>query len=452
MEKEYESIFKALIQAYYSGNFEKKVEEIIVSSGKDKDEITAIVSSACGVNVKYSNNFTENLKDAILNYKKSSNIINKIKPCDTKCIDKDGTTPCKRSCPLGAIVVDRDKNDTYINNDLCIECGFCVDACPSGSLKDKVEFLPFAPLIKENKTVIAAVAPAIIGQFGENVTIDKLRTAFKVIGFTDMVEVAFFADILTLKEATEFDHHVKKIDDFMITSCCCPMWVGMLKKVYKDLVTHVSPSVSPMIAAGRVMKYLNPNCKVVFIGPCIAKKAEAKDKDIFDAIDYVLTFEELKTIFEALNIDVEKLPEDHSSEYASRGGRLYGRTGGVSIAVGEAIERMFPDKFVDFSATQANGVKECKEMLNKAQKGEIRANFIEGMGCVGGCVGGPKAIIPKESGTQYVNNLAEESSIKVAVDSSCMKEILKKLDINSEKDFKDSVKIEMFEREFNLVN
>ena len=106
--------------------------------------------------------------------------------------------------------------------------------------------------------------------------LDNLRTAFKKIGFTDMVEVAFFADMLTLKEAIEFDEHVKTKEDLMITSCCCPMWVGMVKKVYHNLVKHVSPSISPMIAAGRILKELNPNCKVVFIGPCIAKKAKLK--------------------------------------------------------------------------------------------------------------------------------------------------------------------------------
>ena len=112
-----------------------------------------------------------------------------------------------------------------------------------------------------------------------------------------MVEVAFFADMLTLKEAIEFDHFVKKKDDLMITSCCCPMWVGMLKRVYNNMVRYVSPSVSPMIAAGRVMKKLNNNCKVVFIGPCIAKKAEAKEKDLLGDIDFVLTFAELKGYF-----------------------------------------------------------------------------------------------------------------------------------------------------------
>ena len=161
-------------------------------------------------------------------------------------------------------------------------------------------FLPIAEILKSGKKVIAAVAPAISGQFGEDVSLDMLRESFIKAGFTDMVEVAFAADMLSIKESVEFDKHVNNSDDLLITSCCCPMWVGMLKKVYSDLVKDVSPSVSPMIAMARVLKKLSPDTKVVFVGPCIAKKAEAKDKDLVGDVDYVLTFQELKVIFDAL--------------------------------------------------------------------------------------------------------------------------------------------------------
>jgi iron only hydrogenase large subunit-like protein len=268
------------------------------------------------------------------------------------------------------------------------------------------------------------------------------------MGFTDMFEVAFFADMLTLKEAVEFDHHVHSKEDFLITSCCCPMWVAMVRKVYNEMVKHVSPSVSPMIAAGRVLKKLNPDVKVVFIGPCIAKKAEAKEKDLVGDIDYVLTFEELKTIFEALEINPADMPETHTIEYASRGGRLYGRTAGVSTAVSEAIERMFPNNHQEVRTVQAHGVPNCKELLTRLQKGEIDANFIEGMGCVGGCVGGPKRVIPMELGRDRLNELCDKSEIRVPVDSDCMKDILNSIGISSIDDFKEGRNIEIFERVF----
>lgn len=152
-----------------------------------------------------------------------------------------------------------------------------MEACPTGSILDRIEFIPLVDILKSNVPVIATVAPAITGQFGEDISINQLRSALKNRLFWHD-RSSIFADMLTLKEAIEFDHLVKNKDDLMITSCCCPMWVAMVRRVYKDLVKYVSPSVSPMIASGRVLKTLNPNCKVVFIGPCIAKKLKLKKR------------------------------------------------------------------------------------------------------------------------------------------------------------------------------
>ena len=235
----------------------------------------------------------------------------------------------------------------------------------------------------------------------------------------------------------------------MITSCCCPMWVGMLKKVYKELVPDLSPSVSPMIAAGRVIKKLNKNASVVFIGPCIAKKAEAKEKDVKGAIDFVLTFKELDEIFKILNINPANLKGVPSKEYTSKGGRIYGRTGGVSIAIEDAIEELFPEKHKLFKAKQANGVVECKKMLNDAINGNIDANFLEGMGCVGGCVGGPKILVPPEQGKKAVDDYAFNAAIKVATNSEILDDVSQRIGITSLDDYKDPSKISILERNFD---
>jgi iron only hydrogenase large subunit-like protein len=448
LNKIYSQIFKVLLKSYYDDNFEAKVQEILSAEDINTTELSAIISSLCGVEVAFSHNYIEDLKKAIRLYEINHKVVTKVKSCTMDCTDNPLRKPCQDSCPFTAILIDNKSNTTYIDNDKCTDCGLCVEACPKDALMDKVEFIPLINLLGSNSKVIAAVAPAITGQFGENININHLRTAFKKVGFTDMVEVAFFADMLTLKEAIEFDEHVKTKEDLMITSCCCPMWVGMVKKVYHDLVKHVSPSISPMIAAGRVLKQLDPDCKVVFIGPCVAKKAEAKEKDLLGDIDYVLTFTELKDVFDTLNIHPEKLQEDASSEYASRGGRLYARTGGVSIAIGEVLERLFPEKYNLFKAVQGNGVKECKELLTKAENGEIDANFIEGMGCAYGCVGGPKSLIDASYGKLRVDEFAENSKIKVALDSACMHEILDKMEIFVAEDFKDRDKTMIFRREF----
>lgn len=448
MKSLYKSIFKQLIKSYHDETFDKEVKQILLSNSNiDKEDLAKAISYLCGVDVAFDNNYIKNLKDAIKNYDPLHKVVNKLS-CDGNCTNSDDKPICEKSCPINAILKDPTDNKIYINNEICIDCGKCIDNCPEGHILDKKEFIPLLDLLKDDDNVIAAVAPSIIGQFGENVTINQLRVAFKKLGFTDMIEVAFFADMLTIKEAVEYDHFVKDKDDFMITSCCCPMWVGMLKKVYHDLVKYVSPSVSPMIAAGRVIKKLNPNCKVVFVGPCIAKKAEAKEKDLLGAIDFVLTFSELEDIFNSFNIDPKKQIEDNSNEYASKGGRIYARTGGVSLAVSDVVEELFPHKFKLLKATQANGVRECKDVLDKLANKELSANFIEGMGCIGGCVGGPKAIIDKKDGKECVDKFANDSKIKIPTDSDHMKYILSKLDIVSIKDFKDENKIKIFERHF----
>jgi len=446
----YTELFKSLVDSYYSNTFDSFVYHILSDDSINKEELAKVISSLCGTNLAFTtiNEFTEALKNAIKNYNPDIKLVEKVKDCSVTCENDDGKTSCQKSCPFDAILMDKEKQNTYIDSNLCTDCGKCIDACPSDSLMDKTEFLPILELLKNNTTVIAAVAPAITGQFGENVTLDRLRAAFKKIGFSDMIEVAFFADMLTLKEAVEFDEHVASKNDLLITSCCCPIWVGMVKKAYKDLVKYISPSVSPMIAAGRVIKKLNPDCKVVFVGPCIAKKAEIKQKDLLGDIDFVLTFEEVKDIFDALNISPEELPPEATKSYASREGRLYARAGGVSIAVNEAVARMFPDKKALFKSLHVDGIKDCKAILEKAQSEGIDANFLEGMGCSGGCVGGPKAILEVDKGTAEANKTAENSEIKISLDSNCMKDILNKIGINSEDDFKNHDKVKIFEREF----
>lgn len=449
MNNKYDDLFETIIKAYYEDKFEETIERLMINHEVSPQETFDIICSLCGVSLEFDNNYMFNLKKAITDYQVNRKFIEKLEGCDINCKkDENHKHSCQLACPLEAIFYSDENKSTYIDYDKCIGCGICVDHCHDGRILDQVQFVPIMDLIKNNKAVYAAVAPAIIHQFGEDGTMDKIREALIKIGFTDMIEVAFAADMLTIKEAVEFNNHINDSDDLMITSCCCPMWVGMLKKVYNDLVPNLSPSVSPMIGAAKVIKKLNPDAKVVFIGPCLAKKAEAKEKDLLGIIDFVLTFEEIQNIFNTFEIELKNLTGIPSKEYASRGGRLYARTGGVSRAVKEALEELYPEKAKLFSSVKAEGVKQCKEILNKALAKDINANFIEGMGCVGGCVGGPKALLPKEEGTKLVNEFAFDSPIKVSVHSDSMKKVLKELGINSLEDFEDPDKTAIFHRNF----
>ncbi|MEZ3468579.1 MAG: iron hydrogenase [Schaedlerella sp.] len=337
---------------------------------------------------------------------------------------------CQNSCIFDAIRPDEDGKLT-INPELCAGCEACIEACRDGRLTASRDVLPAMKAVREAKgPAYMMVAPAFFGQFSEHVTPGQLRTAFKALGFTGMVEVALFADILTLKEALEFDRHVQHIGDYQLTSCCCPIWISMIRKIYHELMPHVPGAVSPMVACGRMIKRIHPDAVTVFAGPCLAKKKEAREPDIADAVDYVLTFQELQDIFRAADIHPEELA-DLEKEHASKAGRLYARTGGVSHAVTEMVYQLHPDREIQVRAEQADGTKACMEMIRRIKEGKTDANFFEGMGCVGGCVGGPKAILGVEEGTGYVDAYAGKAPYNTPLENPYVRKVLEELGLGT---------------------
>lgn len=449
MKEKYHTLYKQLIEAYYNKEFEKTFEKLLAEEFTDKQEAKSVLSTLCGVDIDLNLDdytFTQKLIDAITQNKVKEKIITKVRTCASDCETIDGKSKCQSVCPFDAIIRPSLGEDKLIDETLCMSCGRCITACDSGNYMDVPQFLPLANLLQNHEKVVAIVAPAIAGQYGADVTLDQLREAFIKLGFVDMVEVALAADILSLKEALEFNEHVQEKGDFMISSCCCPMWVGALRKVYHNFIPDVSPSVSPMIAMARVIKKLSPDAKVVFIGPCIAKKAEAKEPDLVGDVDFVLTFEEVKLLFEVFHIVPHELKGVPSIDYASTGGRLYAHTGGVSEAVWDIIDQLFPEKRKLFTAMQADGMKDCKALLNDLEKGKKHASFIEGMGCKGGCVGGPKAIIPASLGKEAVDEVAYDSAVKIPVHGQVLLALLERLGISDFEQLKHGHS--MFERSF----
>ncbi len=338
---------------------------------------------------------------------------------------------CVAACMFNAIEIH--DNNIKFNQEKCIGCSACIEACEKGNLTASRDTISVVDMLKtSNQPIYALVAPAFIGQFGTEATPGKLRTALLQLGFSGMIEVAAFADILTLKEALEFTQNETHYKDFQLTSCCCPVWIALIKKHFNDIVDHLPPSVSPMIACGRIIKEIYPNCKTVFIGPCMAKKAEAREKGLVGAIDLVLTFTELSEIFNAFDLDFSMLDET-KKEHSSIAGRIYARSGGVSRAVTLSIKRINPK--LDVKPVFANGVKECKTMLQNILDGEIKGNFYEGMGCIGGCVGGPKVLIPADEGTQFVDEYGESSRYRSPIDNPYVLELIDRLGFDSVEDF-----------------
>ena len=340
----------------------------------------------------------------------------------TDCFER----ACQKSCIFDAIETGKE-GELFINPSRCEGCAACIDACKSNHLAASKDVLPAMRAVRNaSGPVYLMVAPAFSGQFRGHVTAGKLRSACKALGFTGMVEVALFADILTLKEALEFERHVREPGDFQLTSCCCPVWIAMIRKRYHELLPHVPGAVSPMVACGRFLKRIHPDAVTIFAGPCLAKKKEAKEPDIADAVDYVLTFQEMQDIFDAAEISLEELPEEEK-EHASKAGRLYARTGGVSQAGEEMVRQLSPDGKINVRCEQANGTKECMEMMRRIQNKETDANFFEGMGCVGGCVGGPKAIIDSKKGKRYVDEYAKKSIYQTPLENPYVRKLLEEL-------------------------
>lgn len=347
---------------------------------------------------------------------------------------------CLNSCIFDAIEED-ESGKLYIHPDKCAGCGACIEACKSGKLTAGKDALAAMKAVRGKKgRAYVLVAPAFLGQFKEAVTPGKLRKAFYALGFDGMVEVALFADILTMKEALEFDRQIQSISDFQLTSCCCPIWIAMIRKVYHELLPHVPGAVSPMIAAGRVIKRLYPDAVTVFVGPCMAKKSEAREPDVADAVDYVLTFQEIRDIFEAAEIHPERLCEVEKN-HSSGAGRIYARTGGVSEAVSETVRQLRPDSKLQVVSEQADGVSDCRKMLERLQRGDTKANFFEGMGCVGGCVGGPKAILDREEGREQVEKYAQEAVYKTPLENPYVMKLVERLGFETVEELMEEAEI-----------
>jgi len=356
---------------------------------------------------------------------------------------KEKAEECISRCPFGALR-EADNGGVAIDSELCVGCAVCIDECTAKKLTATTDIIPAMKAIRASKgPVYAMIAPAFLGQFSD-VTPGKLRTALKKVGFDGMLEVALFADILTMKEALEFDQNIREESDFQLTSCCCPMWIAMIGKVYNELMPHVPGSVSPMIACGRTVKLLHPDALTVFIGPCLAKKAEAREKDLAGAVDYVLTFQEVQNIFFALGIIPSNMDESEK-DHSSRAGRIYARVGGVSEAVEQTVIRLNPDRAITVRTKQADGVPACKAMIGELLAGKSNANFYEGMGCKGGCVGGPKSVTGVEEGSRLVDFYGAMSPYPTPIENPYVIELLRRLDIETVEGLLDS---EIFKRRF----
>ena len=314
--------------------------------------------------------------------------------------------PCQASCGMDAIGAD-EHGRAVINQDKCVACGQCLVACPFGAIVDKGQIFQVIQSILKGDNVIAIVAPAFIGQFSGMVSPGKLVTAMKMLGFDSVVEVAIGADMCTIEEAKDFLEKVPNEQDYMATSCC-PAWHSMIEKLYPGEMNKISMTLTPMVFTARLMKKEHPGCKVVFVGPCAAKKLEAIRETIRSDVDFVLTFEELMGMFEAKEIDFASIPESEGLNEGTAAGRGFAVAGGVAQAVADLVKKEHPD--MEVKTARAEGLRDCRKLMTMAKAGKYKGYLLEGMACPGGCVAGAGTILPIEKAQKFVEKYSREAA------------------------------------------
>lgn len=323
--------------------------------------------------------------------------------------------PCAEACGMDAIGSD-ELGRAKIDYNKCVSCGMCLVNCPFGAIADKSQIFQMIQAIKKGDEVIAAVAPAFVTQFGENVSPAQMREAMLQVGFADVYEVAVGADLCTIEEAHDFLEKVPNELPFLATSCC-PSWSVMAKKLFPQFKDNISMALTPMVITARLIKKDHPNAKVVFIGPCAAKKLEASRRTIRSDVDFVLTFEEMQGVFDAKGVDPSNMPGDPEEDFATAtgAGRGFAVTGGVAAAVKAAIAEIDPEREV--LVQNADGLRECRKMLMMAKAGKYNGYLLEGMGCPGGCVAGAGTITPVKKSTAEVIKYTKAANRQSAMDS-----------------------------------
>ena len=299
--------------------------------------------------------------------------------------------PCIKSCKVKAISIN-DEDKAVIDNDKCISCGACIVSCPFGAISDKSLVLDIIKMLQESENntryrCYAVIAPAIVSQcrFGR---IEQVVTAIKRLGFHQVVEAALGADITLYNEAREFKEKAESCEAPVMTTSCCPAFVRFVENNFPELKDAISSSVSPMVMTARLIKHSDPTAKVVFIGPCAAKKFEYTLEKTHGMIDSVMSFEELQAFVDARGIDTTQC-EDSTLDNASFYGRIFAKSGGIALGVADVAKSLGVD---GVKPCVMNGIDQCRQHLTLLRAKKETANFFEGMACDGGCVGGPLSI------------------------------------------------------------
>ena len=322
--------------------------------------------------------------------------------------------PCQNACKVKAISMNDDKAAT-IDNSKCIQCGACVYQCPFGAISDKSYIVDAIEILKNSQRnspdskqkAYAIVAPSISSQFSY-AKLGQVITGLKKLGFNDVIEAALGADMVAMAEAKELS------EKGLLTSSCCPAFVQYIKSQFPALVEHISHNMSPMAVLAKYIKETTPGAKVIFIGPCTAKKAEAQLEEVKQYVDCVLTFEELQALFDSRDFDLSAFEEGVLNN-ASYFGRIFARSGGLTDAATQAMKEQNID--FEIKPVVCDGIEACRMALLKLSKGALDGNFIEGMACIGGCINGAGCLTHGDKNKAEVDKYGREALEKTIGDA-----------------------------------